>query len=479
MTLKEFIKSFSAYGFLPVFTKFASFLLVPIYVRVFTTAEFGIVELVLSTMNLIVYAMSLEFYGAIGRFFFDRETTKQKQVLISTGFGMTLITSVFISLGCLLFINSIHEMVFTSGDYRSLLRIGLLWSVFSAVSTYLSVIPRYLKKAKQYVIFNASSLLVKLISTIIFVLVFKTGISGIIWGNVVGDIVSTTLYWVASSKYIRPYFSLDEARKIIAFAIPLVPGVLFIGLFQPMFRSIMGRNYSMAELGIFSFITRIATILVIVETAIRLAWRPILYENIKKADFGDAYFRISKLVGAMLLLAGIAIIGFSLEIIRIIGTPEYYPGRLLIGGILIAQILQNLDSLRGFGFEVAKKTYMVSIITISSRALGIVFLLLWAKPFGLFGAGVAYMLPLIVSYPVKVLYTKRYITVDTTNVREAALWLMLTIAYAMCIYNVPLGYRLLVVALSIVIAVPYKTLKLVLDSPMLMKVIRSPRTSHD
>lgn len=465
MTLREFIKSFSAYGFLPVFTKFASFLLVPVYVRVFSSADFGIVELVLSTMNLVVFAMSLEFYGAIGRFFYDRETTKEKQVLISTGFGLTLISALLVSSFCYVFIKQLHEMIFPVGDYYSLIRIGLLWSVLSAISTYLSVIPRYLKKAKQYVLFNSVSLVIKLTSTIFYVLVLKTGISGILWGNVTGDVVAIILYWISSSRFIRAYFSIEEARKIISFAIPLVPGVLIIGLFQPMFRSIMGRNYSLEELGIFSFASRIATILVIVETAIRLAWRPLLYENIKKADFGASYFKISKLVGAMLLLTGIAIIGVSKEIISIIGTSEYLPGRILIGGILIAQILQNLDSLRGFGYEVAKKTYMVSIITIVSRAIGIVFLIYAAKPFGLFGAGAAFMLPLLISYPIKATYTKRFISVDTKNLREAILWLLLVIVYVMSIYDLSLIFRITAILSSLVIATPLKCVKDYLSSP--------------
>jgi len=472
MTLKEFVKSFSVYGFLPVFTKFASFLLVPLYIRVFSSAEFGIVELVVAAMGFIVFAMNLEFYGAIGRFFFDRESIREKQILISTGLGLTLAAATMVSLVSFIFIRTLHGLLFKTGDYYQLLRIGMIWSIFSAVSTYLSVIPRYLKKAKQYVLFNAISLLTKLASTIVFVVVLKTGIAGVLWGNVVGTIVSTALYWFSSSKYIRFLFSVQDARDIVKFSIPLVPGVLIIGIYQPIFRSVMGRNYSLEELGLFSFASRIAMILAIVETSIRLSWRPMLYENLKKANFGASYFKISKLVGSLLLVTGTVIIGLSTEIIYLIGTPEYYPSRLMIGGILIAQIIQNLDSLRGFGFEVAKKTYIISIITIVSRALGIVFLIFAAKPFGLLGVAIAYMVPLLLSYPIKVLYTKRFISVNTSNIREVGLWALLVIAYGMTIYSLPLHVRSIVILASVILAFPFQQARMYAHNWNLLKQTR-------
>ena len=69
MTLKEFVKSLSVYGFLPVFTKFAGYLLVPIYVRVLSKYDYGIAELILSIVAFVTYLINLEFYGAVGRFY--------------------------------------------------------------------------------------------------------------------------------------------------------------------------------------------------------------------------------------------------------------------------------------------------------------------------------------------------------------------------------------------------------------------------
>ena len=60
MNLKEFLKSLSIYGILPVFTKFAGFLLVPIYVRVLSQYDYGVVELIVSTISFATYLINME-----------------------------------------------------------------------------------------------------------------------------------------------------------------------------------------------------------------------------------------------------------------------------------------------------------------------------------------------------------------------------------------------------------------------------------
>ena len=111
MTLREFIKSFSFYGFLPVFTKFAGFLLVPVYVRVLSQSDYGIAELILSTVGFLTYVINLEFYGAVGRFFFDRESLRGRQKLISTGLYLTLASALVVAALGLVFQGSARAAV--------------------------------------------------------------------------------------------------------------------------------------------------------------------------------------------------------------------------------------------------------------------------------------------------------------------------------------------------------------------------------
>lgn len=448
MSIKEFVKSLSIYGVLPVFTKFAGFLLVPIYVRVLSQYDYGIVELILSTISFLTYLMNLEFYAAVGRFYFDRDDFKAKQRLVSTGMQLTIASIIVVVILFHFTKTYIHQALFNSGNYSLELQMGLLWAAISAISTYLSILPRYEKKAGRFVLFNIITLIVKLTSTIVFVVIAKLGIKGVLLGHIAGAMTSCILYGLFAMKYLKLEFSYREAKEIIRFSLPLFPGVILIGVYQPLMRTLIARVYDVNTLAIFSFAIRISTILVIVSTGIRLAWRPMLYENLNKKSFGIQYGKISSFAASALLMLGIATISFSREIVALIGTSQYFDSVKILGFIIIGNILWNLDSLRGFGFEVAKKTYWIPIISGTSRLLGVIFLVFVSPKFGLMGIGIAMSLPQLIDYIVKVYYTKLLIKSPSIGISELILWVCIIVSAYLGVVNAALSIRMFLPLIS-------------------------------
>src|SRR5690606_37020273 len=155
---------------LPVVGKFAGFFLIPIYTRLFSSAEFGMLELLMTLIKFLLFACSLEFYSAIGRFFYERELLSDKRKLISTGLILTIITSFIISIGSFQLEHYISDIYLNSHLYWFEFRLCLIWLFLEATSTYLSVIPRYEKKPKKYVLISVTSLLVRVSFTVLYVL---------------------------------------------------------------------------------------------------------------------------------------------------------------------------------------------------------------------------------------------------------------------------------------------------------------------
>lgn len=455
MELRSFLKSFSIYGMLPVLAKFANFFLLPIYTRVFSSYEFGIIELILSSMQFFIFAISLELYSGVGRYFFEKESLIQKRKLVSTGLWMTSIAAVIVVVLSLVFKNNIQFYLFDSYEYNYEYKLGVIVAVITAISTYLSVLPRYEKKAKEYVASNFISIIIRLASTIFFVLYLKLGIVGVLYGHIFGVTTSAILYYLLSKKYIRFVYSKIDMFEIAKYAIPFVPGLLAGALLKPIIRSMISDLYSMNELGLYSFALKIATAFVIIESGIRLSWRPILFENIKNRNFGKEYLKISNFAGVSLLFAGITLTLISKELIMILGTPEYYAAGSLVGFLLISKIVANLSLIRGFGFEVAKKTIYISIINIFSAGVTIFLLYTIARKFGLIGIVLVPLIPGVISYIIKIIYTKRYISLKTFNLRELILWGIMISVAILNIYNVDIIIRGIILVLTLAISFPY------------------------
>ena len=438
--MRSFIKQVSIYGILPVVGKFAGFFLVPIYARVFSSAEFGMVELLVTLAHFLMLACNLEFYTAIGRFFYDTDSLIKRRELISTGLVLTLFFTVVIVAVALLSENSILSYYFKGDDYRFEFRLSIIWIFFNAIYTYLGVIPRYDKRPKLYVIITVTSLLVRIASTIIYVLVFKWGITGVLAGHITGSIVSTVLNFGVSSKYISLQFNWQYAKKIIKFAIPITPGLFLVGLWQPLSRNLVAQYFSLEVVGLLAFALRITALMAILNSAINLAWNPMLFEDYKKPDFKKNLVTISDYVGIAVFWMSASLTLLSPEITQFIGTAEYSDSSILIGFFAFQGGLLILRQLRGFGPLILNKTHILTINEIVGIILGFSLLLL-LKDFGLVGLGLSFLLPSLVQYALLVYYTTQKIKVRYINIREFILMLSLVLAIITIVFSANLAIR--------------------------------------
>ena len=69
--MKEFIKSFFAFGIAITFEKIIAFLLIPIYTRYFNLTEFGIIDLIFVTIALASIFAELQLETALQRYYYD------------------------------------------------------------------------------------------------------------------------------------------------------------------------------------------------------------------------------------------------------------------------------------------------------------------------------------------------------------------------------------------------------------------------
>jgi O-antigen/teichoic acid export membrane protein len=453
--LKEFFKNISIYGILPVVGKFMGFFLIPVYARVFSTVEFGIVELITTLVSFLVFACNLEIYTSVGRYFYEKESIKHKGVLISTGLFLTIITSLFVVLLSFLFEDTVLKQYIGSASYLKEYRFGIVWLFVNAISTYLSIIPRYEKRPKLYVIVNSTSLFFRFCSTIIFVIFLKVGIIGVIYGHIVGDTTSILLNGLASKRYLQLNFSGKDAISIIKYAFPLVPGLLTVGLWNPLSRNLITTFFSVSVLGLYAFALRFASITSIFNGALRNTWQPILFENMKDKSFVTKIREIAGVSTIITVGIGVFITLLSPNLCFWIGTEKYMDSAILIGFLSLSGTFNVLSQIRGYAPLVNNKTYVHSLINIFSLLMGVAAFYFINDTWGLLGLGIIMVLYNFLNYILLAEYTRIKEKVMLYNLWELLLFFFQLISIVLIIVNAHLFVRvvtlLLYLSINIVI----------------------------
>lgn len=438
--MRDFLKQISIYGILPVAGKFVGFFLIPIYVRVFSTAEFGMVELLITLAQFLMFGCNLEFYTAIGRFFYEKENLEERRKLISTGLMLTFLFTIIVVVISIFSEDWVMLHYLKSTDYRLAYRLSIVWLFFAAFYTYLSVIPRYDKKPRLYVRINLASLLLRVGSTIFYVLVLDWGIDGVIAGHITGALTASFLNAIVSWKYLGLCYDKKMAADIIKFAVPIVPGLLLVGLWQPLSRNFVSVFYSLESLGLLAFALKVTSLMLILNSAIGLAWNPMLFEDHKKTNFRENLKIISQFMGIIIFCSAIAFSLLSPEITKYIGTTEYESSMILFGFLSFQIGLEILKRIRGFGPLILNKTYLLSLNEILGIMVGVVLLYV-LKDFGLVGIGIAFLTPSILKYFFLVGYTSWAMQHNFYNNNETIYLAMLILSNLMLIYSSSAFYR--------------------------------------
>ena len=103
MSVKSFVKSFSIYGLIPIFGKFISILLLPLYTRLLSQSDYGAQDILVQLAIFLTFMINLEMYSGVGRYFYERINIVDKKKLISTGLWLTIVFSLIVISLALLF----------------------------------------------------------------------------------------------------------------------------------------------------------------------------------------------------------------------------------------------------------------------------------------------------------------------------------------------------------------------------------------
>ena len=212
--LKKFIRSFSIYGLIPVFGKFISVLLLPLYTRVLAPEDYGAQDVLVQLAIFLTFLINLELYSGVGRYFYDKKDIVEKKKLISTGLWLTLIFGLIIVSLAFIFNGALYNLFFETQKHKIAFYLTILWAPISAIYTYFSSVMRYEQKSKLYFALSNIQLIIRILATVLFVVVFRFGVMGVILGHIVGELSAVLMFGFFLRHYFGFYFNKIDLKSI-------------------------------------------------------------------------------------------------------------------------------------------------------------------------------------------------------------------------------------------------------------------------
>lgn len=368
-------------------SKIITFFLLPLYTSTLTTSEYGIVDLIQSTSQLLMPLLLLSIQDATLRFGMDPQYKKED--VLSTSIKTILRGSLILIIG--LVILSYFKIINIELNYLIFLfLIFILGSFNNCFCLYLKA----KDKASVIAISGIFCTLITCLVNIILLVVFKIGILGYMIGLVSGMLVQF-IYQLFFGKiykdfHIRRYN--DLSNKMIKYSFPLISNSLAWWVNNASDRYILTFMSGIAANGVYAISYKIPTILTTFQGIFYNAWS---ISAISEFDSDDKDGFIGK---NYMMYSFMSIIGCSLLIIlnipiaKVLYSNEYFNAWMCVPFLLVGTVFNGISQLEGALFAATKKTKEVAKTTIIGAIVNILFNFIFIYLFGAVGAALATMI---------------------------------------------------------------------------------------
>jgi O-antigen/teichoic acid export membrane protein len=333
---------------------------------------------------VLVTILRLGISSAFFRFYFDSPEPAQRRLVVRTSFWFTMASATLGVAAGVLLAEPIADLL--GLDDANLVRAGFVGIWAQMNYEQLTSLFRAEERSTAFVLASLANIAVTIGATILLVVVWEQGALGVIVGNFTGTLAVYLALLAVHREQLGLQFSRPLLREMNRFGIPLVPAALALIAVNFSDRFFLVHLASLDEVGLYEIGVRIASAMVLLLTAFRMAWPAFAYSIEDDAEAKRTYaFVLTYLVVVASWLA-LALGLLAPWLVRLLTQPEFYEGERVVAPLAFGGMAYAAYIVMAIGVGRAKRTQFNWVITGVAALVNVALNLLLIPPYGMRGA---------------------------------------------------------------------------------------------
>lgn len=384
--IKRLTKDTFSYGLSSSLQKLITFFLFPIYARLLTPTDFGIQDVIQTSVYIVTLFLVLGLDSSVMMFYYESQE-EEKPKILSTYLWFEIIVSIPIVLILIFAAKPICGLILNDPKLAPYFQIGI-GSVPLAlvVGSMLSTL-RLTFQTKKFVLMTTVGVILQISFAILFVIVFKWAVKGVLLSILVSYFFQTILGIILTKNSYIFFLSTIWLKKLLKNGLPLVPAALSFWVMSYANRFFLIEYSTLEDIGLLSIVNRVSSVLMLFLTAFSSAWGPYAYSlAINPTEAKETYGRILTYFTLFSLTAALGLSLFAREVILILATSVYEKGSTIVMATCLSSVIWSAMYIVGMGTGIAKKNHHYTISVVMGAIVNTVFNYLLIPHFGVTGA---------------------------------------------------------------------------------------------
>jgi O-antigen/teichoic acid export membrane protein len=446
--------SISSFG-----TKILTFLLIPLYTNILTTEEYGIYDMFMSTISLLIPILTINIMDAVMRFAMDEKS--DKKTIFSIALRYQIYSMIIISI--LLIINYIFNISLSIKEYTF-----YFWGLFFSNSFYQLMI-QFVKGLEEVLYLSIAGIIntvVMLTGNIIFLIYLKRGLSGYFDANILANLIPCVFLCLKIKiwKFIGLKYNKKVCKNMKEYCRPLILNSISWWINNVSDRYIVIWFCGVSVNGIYSIAYKIPTILNIIQNIIMQAWQISAVRDFDKNDKDGFFSKMYEAYNFFTVVICSGLIVSTKVFARLLYAKDFYEAWKYTPFLLISIVFGAMSGYIGGIFSAVKDSKIYSYSTMIGALSNIMLNIFLVKMIGAMGAAIATMISYFIVWQIRILNVKKYMKLDINLYTHYLSYSLLVIQSIIMIISPKYIYILQTVTFILLLSINCSFIKLIIEN---------------
>lgn len=404
-------------------SKILVFLLVPLYTNVLSTSEYGLYDLFITTVQLLIPFFTLNVTDGVLRFTLENKENVNQVFRVALKFTVLGI----IPAALIIVINNIGGF---SVDLTTYGLYVLAYYISYMFNQFFIQFAKGIDKVSMMTISGVIGTLVTVIGCIVTLLVLGLGLKGFFYANIMGQLIPCVYLWFALRLWrytTRPddiVFDITLQKRLLAYSIPLIMTTVGWWLNNTSDRYVITAIKGVEVNGLLSVAYKIPSILTILYGIFIQAWQISAMKEYGKEDSKAFYNQVFVLLNLFTYVAASGLVIITRPLAHVAFAKGFYNAWIFVPYLILSAVFTSAAGYIAPILTSAYKTWDVAKSTLFGGLSNIVLNIVLLYKMGNIGVAVATAVSSFIILFMRYRSTDGMITKESFK-RGCLLWILL------------------------------------------------------
>lgn len=383
-------KGFLIYGIGGILQKFMGLLLLPLFTRVLSPEDYGVLALLGFAVVALSGLFSLGTGNSMGLLYFREEKPVRRAAVVWSNVILLLANGAALASVLCFYAPSISTWIFETQEYADLLRISFLGLVVSTVTDPFLAFLRMEERARLYVVLTLTSAALTLAFNACFVIGFEWGVTGAALAGLVANMLSFGMILLVVMRTLKFNVDLNLLLPLVRIGFPSIFGLFAFLLIDYADRQMLQRMLGLHALGVYTVGYNFGMAMLIFVGAFSTAWPSFFMSFVNRQEEARRLF--GKILRYYVLAFGLLALSFfaaAKPMVELLTGSNFQAAYSVIGLVATAYVLKGVYLIFLPGLYFRNKLHVQAGVEWSAAVVNICLNFWWIPLFGIVGAAMA------------------------------------------------------------------------------------------